>query len=315
MNRICVFDTSIATLNIGDEIIMDSVNKELNDIFNEKMLLKVPSHEKIGRISHIRLKMSDNIFVGGTNLLTSDMFKLNPQWNISLKDILVLKDVVLLGVGWRKYSEKTNFYTKFLLNKVLSKKYIHAVRDEFTKSKLMELGFKNVINTGCPTLWKLDEKHCSQIKTSKSENVICTFTDYDKDLVNDKKLADLLFKNYKNVYCWVQGAGDLEYIKSISENFIIVSPQLAKYDELLQSDIDLEFVGTRLHAGIRAMQKGRRSIIISIDNRAREMGKDFNLNVLERDEIEKLENIIYSDFETKITLNWEEINKWKKQFN
>ena len=137
MDRICVFDTSIATLNIGDEIIMDSVNKELNDIFKEKMLLKVPSHEKIGRVSHIRLKMSDNIFVGGTNLLTSDMFKLNPQWNISLKDILVLKDVVLLGVGWRKYSEKTNLYTKFLLNKVLSKKYIHAVRDEFTKNKLM----------------------------------------------------------------------------------------------------------------------------------------------------------------------------------
>ena len=63
----------------------------------------------------------------------------------------------------------------------------------------------------------------------------------------------------------------------------------------MDSDKELDYVGTRLHAGVRAMQKGRRSIILSIDNRAREMGKDYNLNVIERNDIYKLEEYIYSE--------------------
>ena len=84
--------------------------------------------------------------------------------------------------------------------------------------------------------------------------------------------------------------------------------------KILESDLELDYIGTRLHAGIRAMQKRRRSIIISIDNRAREMGKDYNLNVIEREDIENLEEYLLSEFKTDIKLNLDNIKKWKEQF-
>ena len=78
--------------------------------------------------------------------------------------------------------------------------------------------------------------------------------------------------------------------------------------------INLDFIGTRLHAGIRALQKFRRTIILGIDNRATEKSKDFNLKVLQRDDIDKLNGIINNDFRTEININETNIKKWKDQF-
>lgn len=62
------------------------------------------------------------------------------------------------------------------------------------------------------------------------------------------------------------------------------------------------------------MQKKRRTIIISIDNRAEEMSKDYNINIIKRDNISRLEELINSNIETKINLPIENINKWIQQF-
>ena len=48
---------------------------------------------------------------------------------------------------------------------------------------------------------------------------------------------------------------------------------------------NIDYVGTRLHAGIRALQHKKRTIIIGIDNRAIEKAKDFNLTVIDRKNI------------------------------
>lgn len=314
MNRITVFDTSVCTENIGDEIIMDCVKKQLRDMFPKTMFLRVPTHEKITRISYLRMEKNKVGFVGGTNLLASNMRYPINQWNIHIWNTRYLNDVVLMGVGSQNYGDKINLYTKLLYKKALSMNYLHSVRDSYTEKILKKIGIDNVINTGCPTLWSLTEEHCKDIPKMKSKNVICTFTDYNKDIERDKELANILFNNYERVYCWIQGSRDLEYISSISDKFILVEPHLEEYDKILNSDIELDYVGTRLHAGIRAMQKGRRSIILSIDNRAREMGKDYNLNIIEREDIDKLEEYINSNFKTDIKLNLENINKWKNQF-
>lgn len=314
MNRITVFDTSVCTENVGDEIIMDCVNKQLRDMFKKTMFLRVPTHEKITKISYLRMKKTQLGFVGGTNLLASNMRYPINQWNIHIWNTKHMNNVVLMGVGSQNYGDKINWYTKLLYKKALSPKFLHSVRDSYTEMIMKKMGINNVINTGCPTLWSLTEEHCKSIPHKKSQDVICTFTDYNKNEELDRKLAEILFKNYRNVYCWIQGSRDYEYIKSISDKFILIDPHLEEYDKILTSDLDLDYVGTRLHAGIRAMQKGRRSIILSIDNRAREMGRDYNLNIIERDDIEKLEDYINSDFKTDVKLNTENINKWKEQF-
>ena len=115
----------------------------------------------------------------------------------------------------------------------------------------------------------------------------------------------------------MQGSGDLDYLNQLDsmDDIEIIPGNLASYDSLLQdSTIDLDFVGTRLHAGVRAIQNKRRSIILGIDNRAEEKKKDLNLNVLSRSKISELENMINSDFETKINLNQHNIDSWRNQF-
>lgn len=62
----------------------------------------------------------------------------------------------------------------------------------------------------------------------------------------------------------------------------LLTPNMEVFDELVETTVSLDFVGTRLHAGIRVLQHKRRSIILGIDNRAPEKAIGFNLPVCPR---------------------------------
>jgi polysaccharide pyruvyl transferase WcaK-like protein len=221
-----------------------------------------------------------------------------------------------MGVGWWQYQKKPNLYTKILLNKVLSSDKTHSVRDSYTEKQLKSIGINNVLNTSCPTMWKLNKEHCSDIPNTKGENVLMTLTNYNKDPECDKKIIDVLNKSYKKVYFWIQAYEDYLYLKKLNylNSVILVDPTLNSLDNILGSKESLDYVGTRLHAGIRAMNFKRRSIIIAIDNRATEKSKDFNINIVQRKNIDtKLSDIINSKFNTNILLPVKNINKWKLQ--
>ena len=102
-------------------------------------------------------------------------------------------------------------------------------------------------------------------------------------------------------------------MKEFDKTIKIISPSLRKYDEVLEK-YEIDYIGTRLHGGIRALQKQRRTVIIGVDNRAEEKKKDFNLPVISRNNIEKLDNIINSNIVTDININLENIEKFKNQF-
>lgn len=318
IQNISVFDTSIATQNVGDEIIMDAVYHELHEVFNEAMFLKIPSHEVIGISSLSLIRHSEFGIVGGSNILSSSMNKYK-QWKISLLQSFLIKNkALLLGVGWRNYQQKPNLVTRKLLKNLLNKEYLHSVRDSYTEKKLKEEGFENVINTACPTMWRLTAEHCAKIPSQKSDTVVFTLTDYSKDQVSDSFLVNTLLANYKEVHYWVQSRKDLIYLNEIGfndGNIKIIPPTLRAYTQFLESH-DCDYIGTRLHGGIRALQRKKRTIIIGVDNRAIEKKKDFNLNVLERNELEgKLNSLLNSEFQTEVKIPLENIAKWKNQFN
>jgi len=315
IRQVSILNTSIASNNLGDYIIMDSVRKELNNIIPDSFFVELQTHDKLGKVSYKNLKKSDFCIMGGTNLLSSNMNSYN-QWKINLIDSFFLKDVVLMGVGWWQYQKNPNLYTKILLRRVLSKKFLHAVRDNYTKKKLESIGISNVINIGCPTMWSLTPDHCKKIPKIKLNNVVCTLTDYNTNLKKDRELIRTLKKCYDKVYVWIQGNQDGKYVEMIfKKHILIIPPSLEAFNQLLKSEISLDYVGTRLHAGIRAMQFFKRAIIIGIDNRAIEIGKDFNVKVIERNNIEQLESEINNSFETKIYLPLNDIQKWRNQFN
>jgi polysaccharide pyruvyl transferase WcaK-like protein len=188
-----------------------------------------------------------------------------------------------MGVGFDSNDTGWDRYSKRLIRYMLSRKGLHSVRDSFSEKKLKSMGIKNVLNTGCPTMWNLTPEHCAAIPKSKAKNVMCTLTDYCRDEQNDKAMLDILLANYETVYLWLQGSEDLAYIRQLGyeDKLVLVESTLKDYDAVLAQD-DLDYVGTRLHAGIRALSKGHRSLIISIDNRAACISADTGLPIVKR---------------------------------
>lgn len=322
MKRILLLDTSVATLNKGDEIIMECVREELQFLTKENFVINLPTHiapfhsYQVWRDSN-RVKVYKNAdykFVGGTNLLIPNMLTHFPQWNLNIFNYKAVTGCVLMGVG-AGAGEPANKYTKYLYSKLLNKEFFHSARDERSKVIMESYGVK-AINTGCVTMWKLTPEFCQQIPKNKASRVVFTLTASSELDENDQELIDILVRSYNDVYFWPQGIDDYEYFSKFNniDKIIVIDSDVKAYDKLL-SEEDLDYVGTRLHGGVYAMRHGKRAIIIAIDERARGINKGNNLNCIEKSDVPKeLEKMIFSDFFTEIVMPFEEINRWKEQF-
>lgn len=319
MKQIAIFDTSISNGNLGNQIIVDAVRREVKRIFPHDFVYQIPPTEFIeGRHTKRILNSADFVIYAGTNVLRSDMDDKINEWCIRPTDQIPSR-VVLLGAGWWQYqSFGPNKYTKNLLHNILHQQAVHSVRDRYTMERLVSLGLK-AENTGCPTIWDLTPDHCASIPAAKSEVAITTLTQWKADPEMDRRMLEDIKERYQKAYFWPQMFRDYEYLKYLSGNdfgkdFEIIDPTLEAYDEALRT-LDADFIGNRLHGGIRAMQHGRRAIIVAIDNRANEMGRDFNLPVCPREDIaSRLGGMISSEWKTEIRLNNKEINDWRGQF-
>lgn len=314
MEKIILYDPAVSSLNMGDHIISDAVKKQIEYILKKSFIVDISTHLPVSNYLK-RLNDATFKFVCGSNLLKGRMDSRFRQWDINLYNAKKVGPVILVGVGWWQYRNNANLYTKLLYKNVLSTEYIHSVRDSYTENQLKSIGINNVVNTSCPTMWNLTESHCKIIPLSKAENVVSTITDYNRDEIKDKMMIEILLNNYNNVYLWMQGYNDYNYFLDLNINnnrIKIVPPRLEEYDKLFQNDID--YVGTRLHAGIRALQNNKRTIIIAIDNRAIEKQKDFNIQCITRENMALLSELINSEFSTKINIPVENIKKWKEQF-
>lgn len=322
MNQNILFNTACGSHNMGDYIIYDSIKRELKDIIGNDFLVEYATHTPVSHwyqntIKNPTYKYCQEAkykFIAGTNILQYHMMRPWANWNINIFNCKPYRNSILVGVGINPNRPTMDAYTKHLYKKVLTPNYIHSARDEKTKRAIESLGFQ-AINTGCATTWMLTEKHCAKIPTVKAPNVIFTLTDYNKDPVNDQLLIDILLSNYDRVSYWVQGAEDLSYLNSLrnTDQITIIPPHLPAYQQALTSN-KVDYIGTRLHAGIFAMQNLVRSVIISIDNRTRDMQESCCLNTIERQNLKNLPELIHSHIATKIKLNESGIKAWKGQF-
>ncbi len=316
-HKLVVFNTSLNSDNLGDQIIMDYANEVLNDIYSSHERVDIPTHTVPMQALVNKIEKTDLKFIVGTNILSNNILS-NILFEFPKKGLNKYQNSCLMAVGWAAYENKSiNAMSIKFYNTIFTDEYIHSVRDSYTESKLKKMGIKNVINTSCVTLWNVDEQLCSQIPKKKAGSVVTTITDYDRDIEKDRYMLQLLKKLYNTVYIWPQGEYDLKYLNSIVDisEFELLAPTLQAYDDLLRENSDLDYVGTRLHGGIRAINSKHRSIIIAIDNRAVEIAKDTRLPICERSAIKSsLEDMICLGFETRITIPKDNIEKWKRQF-
>lgn len=308
---VLLFDTAIGTDNAGDHVIMENCQRHLDGLLNLDDAVHISTHNYPACCNQIVGKYK---IVCGTNILSGRMRQYG-LWQLP-RDLQNFHNITLMGVGFDSKEESFDQYTKLLFHTILTKQGIHSVRDSFSEQKLRAMGISNVLNTSCPTMWNLTPEHCAAIPTEKANKVVCTITDYSRDEKNDSAMLDILLANYETVYLWLQGRNDLEYIQELGyENHLKLIPgPLADYDVVLEQ-ADLDYVGTRLHAGIRAISKGHRSLIVSIDNRAECISADTNLPTIRREDIPiALQTRLVDSFDTKINIPWENIAKWKGQF-
>ena len=322
MRNILLLDTSVGSQNKGDEIIMECVRKELAPLLDEAFEYTLPTHVspfhwyQVWRNS-ARVQTytdCDLKFIGGSNILCKNLLTHYPQWNVNLFNCKPLAGAIGVGVG-AGAGEHTDRYTRRVYRKILNHDFFHSVRDERTREYVENyLGLK-AINTGCVTMWMLTPEFCKSIPVSKSDKVVFTLTRHSKLDERDQILIDTLCSNYKEVYFWPQGMYDLDYFYGLrNTNRIIILPATKKaYDEFLTAN-STDYVGTRLHGGIYAMRHHRRSIIIAIDERAREINRTNNLNCLEINDISQLGHYLTANFATEVKMNYNNINNWKSQF-
>ncbi len=313
-----VLNTSIASENAGDFIIMEAATRQIDECLPWAYKIHLTTHEKFSPASfRLQRQVALNIACG-TNLLHSHM-ELVKQWRVGLLASWRMKPVVLLGVGWRGQAKrKTTLYTRLLLRSLLSREHLHGARDSYSEERLKEAGIPNVLNTSCPSMWLLTPDHCEEIPARKGEDVVVTLTDYSREPRLDRQLLDVLKRSYRRVYFWPQGCGDREYLASIAGPNALwtIPPGLPAYDDLLADrSLSLDYAGTRLHAGIRALQHKRRTLIVGVDHRALAMQRDFHLPVSDRYlSAEEVQRAVCADRPCEIRIPLENIERWKAQF-
>ena len=302
MKHILLLDTSVGSLNMGDEIIGRSIEVNWPDLFSFNYVMRLATHTPMYTpVQNLLYKRKLSIFKGadikflcGTNALYTNMLRPLPAWNINYINCRMAAGTVCLGVA---------------------RDVVHSARDERSKRLLESLGFR-AWNTGCPTLWGLTPDHCEAIVRTKGDEVVFTLTSYHPDPRKDRAMIDVLRRHYFRLHFWPQSINDLDYLQSLgaADDVEIVPPNLAGFRAVLGRGAD--YVGNRLHGGIFALQRRRRAIIVAIDYRAREMGKDYSLPLVERDSIETdLADLVESSWATRIHgLDFNLIETWKAQF-
>ena len=222
MAKIILFSPAISTLNRGDEIITQACKNNLKFDGKEDFCIEISTHLPLLNNYFRIIGQPKCKIVLGSNLLRGRINRKFKPWHITLKNIKYLKNTILMGVGWWTYNDSPNLFTKLFYKAILSKTHLHSVRDEYTKKMLESIGIKNVINTGCPTMWGLTESHCQSIPKQKAQAVVFTLTDYNRDYNKDRELVDILLHHYEKVYFWIQGWGDKDYLEDLLKDDVDV---------------------------------------------------------------------------------------------
>lgn len=317
-----VHNPAIGTDNLGDEIIMEYCDRVLARCFprHRYRRIDVPTHMPVDRRYEAAMKKADYQVVCGTNILCPHVEKYNLWKMEGGAERAAYHDLILLACGWNHYSPDISEESRRLYGSMLSRDHCHSVRDGYTKQRMEEMGFRNVLNTGCVTFWDIPGETIARIPAEKSSAAVFTLTAHRQDPQRDRFMIETLLENYRSVFFWPQGDRDLDYFRSLMpetepdcNRIRVLERSLQAFEELLERG-GTDYVGTRLHGGCHALNMGARTLVVAVDNRAAEIGKDTGLPVIPREQIERLPEHINAPLHVSLNIRAEDIRAWKDQF-
>lgn len=310
--------------NLGDLIIYESVTKYLRQIFPNADIHRISTHEHLTTMHRELINASDYAFVGGTNILSSDVCKYH-QWKMSKWNLRFIfppvRNLILMGIGWWQYQATPTSISRHFYKKILSSNHLHSVRDSYTKNMLHSIGIRNSINTSCPTFWELHGYETNK-KRQHCSNCLFTLTDYKYDIDADTRLIELILNCFsERIFFFPQGSYDEQYLRSLpvflnnrSRITVLNHSIRALYDCI--DPVDMTYIGTRLHGGAKCMQSGVDTLLVAVDNRTTEISRDINLPAVDRQDLDRMLQWLSGEkIFPPISLPLESINRWRQQFH
>jgi polysaccharide pyruvyl transferase WcaK-like protein len=306
--KVLVFDPALENVNAGDEIISRSI--QTLGLPNMENAIRLTTHRPL-KLSERRLvSQADYVILGGTNALSSHMERFR-QWLID-PDLAfrMRRKLILLGVGWWQYQEEPCRYTRTLFKQVFARDVPQAARDRYTADRLNALGHTTLM-TSCPTMWRLPEE---QRAVGLSNSVVVTVTDYQRDVPVDRRWLDAVYSRYDNVRLVGMGPLDGAYM---FEELNLPRKDWSGFgvDSLDAAVTDADFIGTRLHGGVRALQLGRPSVILACDNRAAEISRTTRLAVVDRRKPDEIMRVLSGEVQKHLQLPLAAISAWTEAFS
>lgn len=272
--KTALLDTSLDSNNDGDKIIVSAVLRAIPELSSAP---RIPTHRLPTDSELESASRADLLVVTGTNLLSAQLGTYK-QWPLTPREITAYAGkVVFLGVGWWQYQNDVPTRVGELINRLRHPGLPVGARDGYTSRLLDTIGVP-AVNTNCPTMWDLESP---LPRLGRSHRVLFTVTDYSPAPRLDRGIVRLLRRRYDEVQVWPQGDGDEAYLRRLRlpRDVRVAGRGLDALSTALQAS---DYVGTRLHAGIFAAANGRPSLVVAVDNRAIEIGRDTSFPVVPR---------------------------------
>lgn len=308
--RVGWLDPSLNSRNTGDQIIADAVLRELRETLGSAEIVRLPTQTMLKRSEREAARSCDKFIVGGTNILNGNIPRYI-QWKLDPGSYSTYRSrVSTMGVGWWQYQPAVNRFSRYIWKNVLGSG-ANSVRDNYTAARLAEFGVK-AVNTSCPTVWRLPKR--TPFSAEPPSQVLMTITDYHKNPARDTRLIRGLRERYDEVLVWPQGSKDREYLSGIDKTVKFIGPELRDFDDALGAK-SVDYVGTRLHAGIRALQFGVRSTILAIDNRATEISRDIGLTIMSNELTPADWDRVDNRTAVELNIPHAAISQWKEDLN
>lgn len=311
--ELIMFDPGVGSSNLGDQVIGDSVMRELISLFPEANVRRLSLFQPMGESQRRTLRAAKLALVAGSNMLSAT-FKFptyRNRWKIALLDLAMLPPVVTVGAGWYRKDFESNALGRAVLRRVAAKDVPMSVRDAVTKENLARIGVA-AVNTSCATLWSVDPSVYEAGQPCR--DVVTTITDYGMSATRDAAMLRALVGKYRKVYFWPQGEKDLQYLATLGVGGLDILPRsLEAYDQLLMSG-GVEYIGTRLHGAIRALQKGVRAKIVSVDYRADNICEEVGIPCFRSNQTpEQMPAFMESGWDGAIHLPRADIETWRQK--
>ena len=290
MKKVILLNPFIGSTNLGDAVIVNSIKSLFND-WGIDFIAELTTHRPWNEVERKLAKEADYFIVGGSNLLTTSLFPLaHTQWKISYKEFLLIRGkAILFGPGWRRDEGNITYFTSSLYASLMAKEVPQLVRDGVSQSRLLKTE-RNVVNSSCPTLFRIDEV-MENPHSTYSNTVVVALSGNIKSVEQDRLILKIAEDNFEKIKLFPQGIFDPQfpaysdeaYYQELEIDFDILDGSLEAYSAELKTGS--HYFGTRLHGGIFAMQHGNPSTIIDVDTRASNIFAGTGYQVLQREQL------------------------------